>query len=111
MTKLVLVKIAPWPTGRILAVLYLVIGIIVAPIMMIAALVTPETNPAGRAGGLMAAFLMPFLYAVIGLFAGVIGAVMYNWIVRFLGGIPLTFDPESVEPPAERAAEFGPAGS
>jgi len=107
MTKMVLVKIAPWPTGRILAVLYLVVGIVVAPIMMIAALVAPETNPAGRAGGLMVAFLMPFIYAVIGLVAGVIGAVMYNWVVRFLGGIPLTFDPETVEPPATHAGDFG----
>jgi hypothetical protein len=110
MTKMVLVRVAPWPTGRIMAVLYLVIGVIVAPIMMIAALVAPETNPAGRAGGLMVAFLMPFIYGLVGLVAGVIGAAMYNWFSKFVGGIPLTFDPETVEPPAGRG-EFGTAGS
>jgi hypothetical protein len=97
MTKLVLTKIAPWPTGRILAVLYLVIGIVVMPIMMIAALVAPEANPAGKMGGLFVAFLMPFIYAVIGFVAGVIGAALYNGIARLLGGIPLTFASETVD--------------
>lgn len=97
MTKLVLTKIAPWPTGRILAVMYLVIGIVVMPIMMIAALVAPETNPAGRAGGLFVALLMPFIYAAIGFVAGAIGAVLYNGLARLLGGIPLTFAPETTD--------------
>jgi hypothetical protein len=97
MTKLVLTKIAPWPTGRILAVLYLVIGIVVMPIMMIAALVAPEANPAGKAGGLVMAFMMPFLYAVIGFLAGVIGAALYNGLARLMGGIPLTFTPETID--------------
>jgi len=92
MTKLVLVKIAPFATGRILAVLYLVIGIIVAPIMMIAALVSPDASPGGRAGGLFVALALPFLYAVIGFIGGVITAALYNGFARLLGGIPLTFD-------------------
>lgn len=107
MTKLVLVKIAPWATGRILAVLYLIVGIVVAPIMMIAALVSPETNPAGRAGGLMVAFMMPFIYGGIGLVGGVIMALLYNACAKFLGGIPLTFDPERASDP-ERVAPPAP---
>lgn len=97
MTRLVLTKIAPWPTGRILAVLYLVIGIVVMPIMMIAALAAPEANPMGRVGGLVMAFVMPFLYALIGFLAGVIGAALYNGLARLMGGIPLTFTSESSE--------------
>lgn len=97
MTRLVLTKVAPWPTGRILAVMYLAIGTVVMPVMMIAALVAPETNPMGRVGGLVMAFVMPFLYAVIGFLAGVIGASLYNGVARLMGGIPFTFAPETID--------------
>ncbi|MGE5178177.1 MAG: hypothetical protein ACM3PF_03695 [Bacteroidota bacterium] len=97
MTRLVLTKIAPWPTGRTLAVLYLVIGLVVMPIMMVASLLAPQSNSFDRTVGLTLGFAMPFIYAVIGFVVGVIGAALYNGLARLMGGIPLTFVPETVD--------------
>ena len=33
--------------------------------------------------------LLPILYAVVGALMGAIGAVVYNWIARWLGGIEM----------------------
>jgi uncharacterized membrane protein len=110
MTNLVLMRIAPWPAARILAVLYLVIGIVVAPLMMIAALANPDSAPGGRAAGLVVAFLMPFIYAVIGFLFGAVGGALYNAVARLLGGIPLGFvaeTPQALSSPASLLPDSG----
>jgi hypothetical protein len=102
MNQLVLTKIAPWPTGRILAVLYLVLGIVIAPFMFLASLLAPEESEGGRVFGVLMSFAFPFLYGLIGLIGGMLMSVLYNVVAGMVGGIPLTFDstpPASSAPP------------
>ena len=105
MTQLVLKKIAPWPAGRILAAVYLVIGVFIAPFMFLAAVFTPEESGGERAIGIMISFFFPFLYAFLGLLSGVIGCACYNLFARMFGGVPVTFEGSTGVPRPEVAGQ------
>jgi hypothetical protein len=102
MNQLVLTKVAPWPTGRMFALLYLVIGIVIAPFLFLASLVAPEESEGGRVFGVLMSFAFPFLYGLIGLVGGMLMSVLYNVIAGLVGGIPLTFQAAPAESPAAR---------
>lgn len=109
MTQLVLTRIAPWPAGRMLAVLYLVLGIIASPFLFLASLLSPQETGGERALGVVMSFFLPFLYAFIGLVAGIVGGALFNLFARLLGGIPLTFEPsDAAAPPRPEAVSAGP---
>lgn len=99
MTQLVLTRIAPWPAARMLAVLYLVLGILITPLMMLYAIFNPEAEEY-RAVGVVMTIFMPFLYALIGLVTGAVGGALYNMFARMFGGIPLGFEPVGDAAPA-----------
>lgn len=113
MTQLVLMRIAPWPAGRMLAILYLVLGILFTPLMLMYALFTPEAAEY-RAFSLVMTIFMPFLYALIGLFTGLIGGALYNLFAKMFGGVPFGFEAARVPSPGSagtpavpRAGSFG----
>jgi hypothetical protein len=90
-TQLVLTRIAPWPAARILAVLYLVLGFLITPLMLLYAVFNPEADEF-RAVGVVMAIFMPFIYAIIGFVTGLVGGALYNVLARMFGGIPLGFE-------------------
>ncbi|HET9253267.1 MAG TPA: hypothetical protein VFP58_14230, partial [Candidatus Eisenbacteria bacterium] len=98
MKQLVLMRIAPWPAGRMMAILYLVLGIVLTPIMLIYSLFSPEAGE-HRALSLVMAIFMPVIYALIGFFSGLIGGALYNLFAKMFGGIPLEFEPAGAAAP------------
>ncbi|MCX6814091.1 MAG: hypothetical protein NTY20_00340 [Candidatus Aenigmarchaeota archaeon] len=83
-------SIEPMSLGRMLAVIYAVIGFIAG---LISAAFTPfmaMVNPVGAAAfGLLAIIIFPILFAVIGFVMGIIVAFVYNVVAKRYGGIKL----------------------
>lgn len=74
-----------------LALLYGVMGLIFLPFIglaMLGASQAPGAQAAGFAAfGLVMALFAPVLYAAMGFVSGALGAVLYNFFVRWTGGI------------------------
>jgi hypothetical protein len=92
-TKRRIKRIGPLQLGKMLALLYGIMGLIFAPIVLgmsalAAALPNQSHRPAVFAWGTgFFVLLMPILYAAMGFVFGLIGAVIYNLVARFVGGI------------------------
>ncbi len=74
-------------TGKILGILYAFIGVIMIPIMLIVALVSPR--------GIAAAvpmIVMIILYPVMGFVGGIIMAALYNLVAKWVGGLRFTVE-------------------
>ncbi len=90
-------RIAPLQFGKMMGVLYGLMGLIFLPFFVIAGLVgafaqtqAQENAAAGAAalGGLVVmGLLMPVIYGVMGFILGIISAALYNLIARWIGGI------------------------
>jgi hypothetical protein len=68
---------------KMLTALYACLGVIFLPVFLIASLADPEL----RGLGATFALFFPLLYAVIGALSGAVGAALYNWIAKGLGGV------------------------
>ena len=84
-------RISPIQLGKMLALLYGIIGLIAIPFFLFMATMSAQL-PADQRGPLMAmgagaALFAPILYAVVGFIAGIIGAVIYNVVAKWVGGI------------------------
>jgi hypothetical protein len=83
--------IAPLQAGKMLAILYGMLGLIFIPFFLIMSFAASQM-PAPQRVGLMAfgagfAVLMPVLYATMGFIFGVISAFIYNLAAKWVGGI------------------------
>jgi hypothetical protein len=84
-------RIAPLQAGKILAIVYGAMGLIGIPFFLLAIAMTSNLPPAQR--GIFAvvgtgfAIALPLLYAVMGFLLGVIGAAIYNLVVKWVGGL------------------------
>lgn len=89
-SKRVLKRIAPLQAGKILAILYGILGLLFLPVfLMIAAF--GSTLPAQQRVGMMAMgfgmmIAMPVFYAVMGFVFGSLGALIYNQVAKWIGG-------------------------
>jgi hypothetical protein len=84
-------RIAPLQAGKILAILYGIMGLIFAPFFLIMSAVSAHL-PAQQRVGMMAlgagfAVAMPVMYAVMGFVGGILGAAIYNLVAKWVGGI------------------------
>jgi len=84
-------RIAPLQLGKMLALLYGIMGLIFCPIFLIMSLVASHA-PSPQRVGMMAfgtgfALMLPFLYAAMGFIGGVVSAFIYNIIAKWIGGI------------------------
>jgi hypothetical protein len=84
-------RIAPLQLGKMLAILYGIIGLLVIPVFLVMASVGSQL-PEGQRGAFMAmgagaAIFAPIIYAVMGFIIGVIGAFIYNLVAKWVGGI------------------------
>jgi hypothetical protein len=76
-------------TALTVAVIYFVLGLIIAPIFFLATL---GTRPSASMPGLVF-LLAPFIYAVFGYVFAAIGCFIYNVIAGWTGGVALTLEP------------------
>jgi hypothetical protein len=84
-------RIAPLQLGKMLAVVYGLIGLVVIPFFMIMSAVMPQMPAEQRAGfmalGMGFILFLPVMYAIIGFIGGLIGACIYNIVAKWVGGI------------------------
>jgi hypothetical protein len=81
----------PLQLGKMFAALYGILGLLFAPFFLIMATLTSRL-PRSQHVGIMAfgtgfALCAPFLYAAMGFVFGALGALIYNLMAKWLGGI------------------------
>jgi hypothetical protein len=90
-TKRRIKRFAPLQLGKMLAVLYGILGLIFIPLFLSVSALATQLPPEQRVGmmafGMGFALLMPVIYAVMGFVFGVLGAWVYNVIAKWIGGI------------------------
>lgn len=83
--KYQIARISLFQTAKVIAVLYLVFGIIGLAVMVIRSMVQPE------AGGFALSFLLvPFIYALVGFVLVMVFGWIYNQVAKRVGGIEVT---------------------
>ena len=84
-------RIAPLQLGKMLAILYGIMGLIFVPFLLVFSILAPQLPQQQRAGmmvfGAGFAIAAPFLYAAMGFVFGAIGAFIYNVVAKWVGGI------------------------
>jgi hypothetical protein len=81
--------IAPWQAAKVSAVLYFVVGLIVAvPVGLMSLFVPPQ--PGHEPPGIGFVLSLPILYALIGLIFVPLGCWLYNTVAKFVGGFEIT---------------------
>lgn len=104
---MVLKRIGVLSLAKIMGVLYAAIGLIVGFFVSFAAVIGSmigsslegTTEPlVGLFLGIGAIFFFPILYGVLGFIGGIITAAIYNFVVRFTGGLELEFEGEGAVP-------------
>jgi len=76
-------------TALTVAVIYFILGLIIAPLFFLATL---GTRPSDSLPGIVF-LLAPFIYAVFGYVFAAIGCFVYNVIAGWTGGVALTLEP------------------
>ena len=91
MTKIRSVRILS--AAKVNAVLHGILGLLLAPVVLIGpGLATAGQERGGFGGAIIAAAMMPFFSAVIGFLLGALLAFIYNAISHAIGGIELELD-------------------
>ena len=90
-TKRRIKRIAPLQLGKMLAVLYGIMGLLFIPFFLIMSAVATQMPPEQRVGmmafGAGFALCMPVIYAALGFVFGALGALIYNLVAKWIGGI------------------------
>ena len=98
-------KISPVQLGKMLAVIYGLISLIVVPFFLLFGVLGAFAGNASRSGGfghsalgaglgLGMAVMFPVMYAAFGFIGGVIGGFVYNLVAKWVGGIEIEFETE-----------------
>ena len=80
-----ILSFSPLQTAKVFAVLYFVMSIPLIGFMAISFALSPA--PAPRTGFLV---LLPFFYLIFGFIFTAIGALIYNLVAKWVGGIEYT---------------------
>jgi hypothetical protein len=70
-------------TAKVVGILYLLIGLLLAPIFLFAATFAPEQS----GFGIGLAIAIPILYGCAGFVGAAIGCLIYNLVAGWVGGI------------------------
>jgi hypothetical protein len=79
-------RISPFQTAKVVACLYFVITI---PFIILFGLFSMFA-PGGQRFGLFFAILAPFIYAIVGFIFCIVGAYIYNFVAKLVGGVEYT---------------------
>src|SRR5262245_41390838 len=89
-------RIAPLQAGKMLAVVYGCMSLILLPFFALAGVLgafaqhsqSDQTAPAALVGGVMLGMgiFMPIVYSAMGFILGVASAALYNLVARWIGG-------------------------
>lgn len=88
-----IVRVAPWQAGKVAAVLYFIMGIVIAGFMALSIIFAPPNPAPGQEPmGWGFVMVMPFLYAVTGLVFVPASCWLYNLVASWVGGIEMTVE-------------------
>lgn len=76
----------PMQTGKVLALLYAFLALILVPFMLVAS-VAKGGNPEALAASLVAGVFLLVIYPALGFVGGVVAAFLYNLVAGWVGGI------------------------
>src|ERR1035437_270617 len=93
-----LTHISPLRAGIVLLFLYGLLGLVLLPFFLLAAIFGSKAGALAAFGGVFFAILFPVLYAVAGFIGGIIAAAIYNLVAKWTGG--LEFEVRDVSPAA-----------
>jgi len=89
-SKHILKRVAPLSVGKILGLLYAVLGLIFMPFVLLTTLFAPAVH-SSRAPmamfGIGFAIAAPIIYGLIGFVGGTVSAAIYNVAAKWMGGI------------------------
>ena len=92
--KKVVTRIAPWQSGKTLALTYFALGLLLAvPIGLISSLV--PAAPGEAKPGPFFFLTLPFIYGIAGLIFVPIGCWIYNKAAAIVGGVELNVETRS----------------
>ncbi|MFT3870134.1 MAG: hypothetical protein QM715_16930 [Nibricoccus sp.] len=84
-------RIAPLQLGKMLGILYGIMGLLFLPFFLLMGVLSSQLPPDQRAGmmffGVGFALFAPVMYAVMGFITGALGALVYNVVAKWIGGI------------------------
>ena len=84
-------RIAPLQLGKMLAILYGIMGLLFLPFFLVMSAIGSHMPASQRTGmifvGAGFAVFMPILYAIMGFVFGALGALIYNVVAKWIGGI------------------------
>jgi hypothetical protein len=75
-------------TAKVVAVLYALMGVILIPVFLVAAMYSPKQ--AGFGTGF--ALALPIIYGVCGFIFTAIGCALYNLVAGWVGGVEVEFE-------------------
>jgi hypothetical protein len=86
-------RFAPLQLGKMLTMLYGIMGLLFVPLFLLLYVTAPQARAAENSAmlgwgiGIGFALSLPVIYAAMGFVTGVVGALIYNVIAKWLGGI------------------------
>jgi len=84
-------RIAPLQLGKMLAILYGIMGLIFIPFFLVMSAFASQMPSPQRVGflalGAGFALFVPVIYAAMGFVFGALGALIYNVVAKWVGGI------------------------
>ena len=89
-----IVRVAPWQAAKLSAVLYFILGIVMAVCLALSLVfgTPPEGGEAAQTFGWVLVVLVPFLYACAGLIIVPIMCWLYNVVAKWVGGIEISVE-------------------
>lgn len=90
-------RIAPLQLGKMMAVIYGLFSLLFIPFFLLftaVASLAPQTEGAPPLAAMLGVgvgfmIMMPFLYVAMGFVTGAVGAIIYNLVAKWLGGIEI----------------------
>jgi len=90
-TKRRIKRFEPLQLGKMLGILYGIMGLLFIPFFLFMGMISAQLPPEQRAGmmifGVGFALAAPVIYAVMGFLFGALGALIYNLVAKWIGGI------------------------
>lgn len=81
-------NIDPVQAAKVVAVLYLIVGMVLIPIFLFLAFM--DSNAFGFGMGF--AILIPVIYAIVGFISTIVVCALYNLVAGWVGGIEVEFE-------------------
>lgn len=85
------VRIEPLQAGKVLGIMYFLMGLLIAPFMLIGAIFGQD-----KTGMVIFAIVVPFMYGVLGFVFTALAAAVYNMIAGLVGGLEITVEEQGV---------------